>query len=243
MFWTRNPRPLFPYLQELDERGYRYYFQYSLINNPRTIDPKSPPLEAAVETFQELSRQVGASRVIWRYDPIVFTEITGPDFHQENFAHLSQTLQGCTRRSVISLMDIYAKAHKRLKQLGEQGAPVYQGDLQAEPWFPGFVRGLVQTADQNKIEITSCAEPVDMQPYGVRPGKCIDDDWIRQVFGLGVTHQKDPSQWAACGCVQSRDIGMYDSCLYGCTYCYATTSFEKARSRYDSHDPGSPSMI
>jgi hypothetical protein len=27
VFWTRNPRPLFPHLAMLDELGYRYYFQ------------------------------------------------------------------------------------------------------------------------------------------------------------------------------------------------------------------------
>jgi hypothetical protein len=26
VFWTRNPRPLMAYLDELDSRGYRYYF-------------------------------------------------------------------------------------------------------------------------------------------------------------------------------------------------------------------------
>src|SRR5512144_2441400 len=46
VFWTRNPRPLIPHLAELDARGYRYYFQYTLMNNPRAIDPKSPPAES-----------------------------------------------------------------------------------------------------------------------------------------------------------------------------------------------------
>ena len=29
VFWTRNPRPLMPYLDELDSQGYRYYFQFT----------------------------------------------------------------------------------------------------------------------------------------------------------------------------------------------------------------------
>ena len=31
VFWTRNPRPLFLYLDELDSRGYRYYFQFTIL--------------------------------------------------------------------------------------------------------------------------------------------------------------------------------------------------------------------
>jgi len=30
VFWTKNARPLLPYLHELDELGYRYYFQYTI---------------------------------------------------------------------------------------------------------------------------------------------------------------------------------------------------------------------
>ena len=26
VFWSKNPAPLFPFLPELDRRGYRYYF-------------------------------------------------------------------------------------------------------------------------------------------------------------------------------------------------------------------------
>src|SRR5512135_950390 len=76
VFWTRNPRPLFPFLKELDVRGVRYYFQFTLLDNPRSIDPKTPPAESALQTFRALSEQVGPARVIWRYDPLVLSQIT-----------------------------------------------------------------------------------------------------------------------------------------------------------------------
>lgn len=30
MFWTKNSKPILPYLHELDERGIHYYFQFML---------------------------------------------------------------------------------------------------------------------------------------------------------------------------------------------------------------------
>jgi hypothetical protein len=42
VFWTRNPRPLMPYLEELDSRGYRYYFQYTILGYPREVPHVSP---------------------------------------------------------------------------------------------------------------------------------------------------------------------------------------------------------
>ena len=63
VFWTRNPRPLFPYLDELTQRGYRYYFQVTLMDNPRALDPKTPPLAQALQTFQELAARIGQANV------------------------------------------------------------------------------------------------------------------------------------------------------------------------------------
>ncbi len=84
---------------------------------------------------------------------------------------------------------------------------------------------------------------LDLRPFGIAPGKCVDDAFIQRVFGIEAALGKDPSQRTACGCVVSRDIGMYDSCLFGCQYCYATGSFERARKHYEEHDPASPSLL
>ena len=86
VFWTRNPRPLLPHLAELDRCGYRYYFQYTVMDNPRAIDPKSPAADAAIKTFRELAGIVGAERIIWRYDPIVISAATPAEFHLSTYA-------------------------------------------------------------------------------------------------------------------------------------------------------------
>ena len=211
VFWTRNARPLLPHLAELDERGYRYYFQYTVMDNPRVIDPKSPPLEASLKTFRELADRIGPEKVIWRYDPIVFSNMTGPEFHQATYRRIAQALRGYTYRSVISIVDVYRKAQKRLRELAKQGVELLNCEGEA---FDDLMHALVHTANENGLEIVSCAEEIDLLPYGVRPGKCVDDEYIAKTFEINVTSKKDPSQREACGCVVSKDIGMYDSCLY-----------------------------
>ena len=240
VFWTRNPRPLMRHLAELDARGYRYYFQYTLLDNPRPIDPHVPTLDTSLRTLRELAGRVGPERVIWRYDPIVWSNVTGLEFHQRTYDHIARALHGHTHRSVISLLDVYHKAEKRLKALTQEGIELV---TPSEDDVGKLMRAMVKTAIANDIEITSCAEQLDLHPYGVRPGKCVDDEYIKRVFGLDVTHQKDPSQRPACGCVASRDIGMYDSCLFGCAYCYATSNFERARVNHAQHHPDSPSLL
>jgi hypothetical protein len=219
VFWTRNPRPLFRYLDELDSRGYRYYFQYTLMDNPREIDEHNPPAAAALDTFRRLSERLGPGRLVWRYDPIVLSNATPPDFHRRTYERLARALSGYTLLSVISLLDVYGKIRKRLAGLASQGlqltplqpgadplrvAPSGLPEGEAAPgWLASLLGDLACIATANGMEITSCAEELDMRPYSIRPGKCIDDRLIERVFGLQVGHAKDPGQRKACGCVQS----------------------------------------
>jgi len=241
-FWTRNPQPLFPYLDELDSRGYRYYFQYSILDYPRSIDAKTPSLEAALVPFRQLAQRVSPRRVIWRYDPLVFSQATTPNYHREKYLAIAQALRGYTYRSVISVLDVYPKIRGRLEEMSAHGAALlpFNG---TEPWFQGLVRDLVDIASDNDMQVFSCAEKIDLEMLGVKLGKCIDNDFILETFGVEVTSIKDPGQRKACGCVLSRDIGMYNSCLYGCQYCFATSSFERAVKNYAGHDPHLPSLL
>jgi len=241
-FWTRNPRPLFKYLDELDARGYRYYFQYTLLDYPRAIDPHAPPVKSRIRSMRALAERVGPERVIWRYDPIVFSQVTPADFHHRTFEQIAQALRGAAQRVVISVLTPYTKIKKRLGEMSRQGAPLLPFDG-SENWFGGLMEDLAAAAAANGMEIQSCATQLDLGSYGIRPGKCVDDDYIKRVFGLEVSHAKDPGQRKACGCVVSKDVGMYDSCLFGCQYCYATSSFERARINYANHDPDSPSLL
>jgi hypothetical protein len=240
VFWTRNPRPLFPFLRELSEGGYRYYFQYTLMDNPRLLDSKRPPLQSSLKTFCELSDRIGLEKVIWRYDPVVFSTATPADFHKETYRRIARPLQGATRRCVISILDVYRKAQKRFRKLREQGLELIACDDEA---FGDLMRTLVRAGDENGMEVFSCAEEIDLKPFGIQPGKCVDDEYISNVFGINVAHKKDPSQRKACGCVISKDIGIYNTCLFGCQYCYATTSFERAKDNYKKNNPASPSLV
>lgn len=243
VFWTRHPRPLFPYLAELDDRGYRYYFLYTLLNYPRLIDPKSPPLDAALKTFRELSSRIGPARVIWRYDPIMLSNLTGEPFHQQTYERIARALQGHTLRSIFSIVTFYRKTAARLQELQQQGVEVEAVDARPDGMLKELMSAMIRIAGENGMEITSCAGTLDLQPYAIRPGKCVDDEYIAKAFGLTVTSQKDPSQRPTCACVVSRDIGMYDSCTFGCAYCYANKSFELAKLNLEAHDPNSPSLL
>jgi hypothetical protein len=241
VFWTRFPQPLFPFLDELDRLGYRYYFQYTILNNPREIDPRLPDLNHTIQVFCQLSERLGPERVIWRYDPILFSSKTDTKFHLASYRQIAEKLYGFTKRSVISILDYYPKTFSRLNALAKQGITLTSND-QVSTHLVDLIPPLVKQALNCGMEVFSCAEPFDLKPYGVQPGKCVDADLIRKIFQINVIHEKDPSQRRECGCVKSRDIGVYNTCLFGCAYCYATQDFERARHRYKLHNPDSTSL-
>ena len=60
---------------------------------------------------------------------------------------------------------------------------------------------LAELARVNGMDIVSCAEEIDLRPFGIRPGKCVDNKVIADAFGVEVLKRKDPTQRKTCGCV------------------------------------------
>lgn len=235
VFWTRYALPLLPFLDELDQLGFRYYFQYTLTDYPRALELKAPSLAAALGSFQALAKKIGKERVVWRYDPIYLSQATSIDFHRRNFQILARALKGYSQRCVISLFDDYAKSRSRLSR-SPKLTPLAESSAELSMAVDTLMPDLVEIAQDNRLEMVSCAEKVDLLPYGITPGKCADDNLIRQVFGLSLEYKKDPGQRLACRCLPSQDIGRYDTCPFGCQYCYANRSFEQAARYFKSHN-------
>ena len=242
-FWTRNPRPLIPSLRELDDLGFRYFFHFTVLGYPRLLDRYNPSLGESIAAFIELSDSIGVDRVIWRYDPIVMTTITDIPFHLDNFEWIAESLRGYTRRCILSIVDIYRKNRNRLRRLNEGGASIFRGNGMSSGQLKTLMTGLYSCGAQNGMTLTSCAEGQDLAACGIFPGRCIDAAYLKKVFDIDVSPRKDPGQRSDCGCMVSKDIGMYDSCLYECQYCYATNSFERAKDNFRRHDPSSPSLL
>jgi hypothetical protein len=240
VFWSRNPRPLMKYLDELDDLGFRYYFLFTVIGYPSGIDPGAPPLSASIRTFQQLSARVGRQRTIWRYDPIVLSDLSGTGFHESNFRLVAERLKGATDRCVISFVKPYRKARARMEAAAPgASAPVDFSSLPVRT----LLNAISGTARENGMEMFSCASEMDFSEFGIYPSRCIDSDLISKLFGVRINPPKDPCQRKECGCAASRDIGMYDSCVFGCSYCYATSNLDRARAGYARHDPLSPSLL
>lgn len=239
VFWTRNPANLLPYLPLLDAQGHAYYFQVTITGYPRALERSVPGMPAAVDAFCALSDRIGPERVVWRYDPILLSNLTDAAEHKRLFDTIATRLRGRTRRVVISFADFYRKTARNLRAV--EGLEWH--DIAASPdAMADLAAHMAAVAAENGLEIQTCAEAHDLSRFGITHGKCIDDGLLRSVFGINVNTRKDKGQRAECGCVQSVDIGAYNTCLHGCAYCYATYNGELAARNRAGHDPMSPCL-
>ena len=234
VFWTRYAGTLADRLPELEKAGYRSYFLYTLVDYSKRLDEHSPDLDERLRMISKVAAAV-PGRVVWRYDPIIVNGELDASYHLERFAKIADALHGSVSGVVISFLDTYGKMSRRM---GTE-LPT-DGDVSAA--LPILIPGLVDIAGSHGMSIRSCAEVRDLRPYGVDPGACVDPGLIARLFGITVSASKDTGQRAACGCAKSVDIGAYDTCVFGCRYCYATSDHAAALANRGRHDPRAESL-
>ena len=114
VFWTKNPKPIMPYLHILDEMGIHYYFQVTLNDYTKEgFEPNVPSVEERIETFKRLSDNIGKEKVIWRFDPLIITPTIGPRELLTRIWHIGNKLKGYTDKLVFSFVDVKAIARFR----------------------------------------------------------------------------------------------------------------------------------
>lgn len=240
IFWTRNPKALMHSLSTLDKMGFRYYFQYTITGYPRSLERSVPKPLDAIRMFILLSDLIGKDKVIWRYDPILLSNIVDLDEHKRLFKKVAGLLAGKTERVVISFSDFYKKTERNLKAVD---GLIYSDITDEHARLMDLSGYMAKVANDSGMQIQSCAEVVNTSEAGVPHGKCVDDQLLRDVFGLALSNKKDQGQRDACGCVRSVDIGAYNTCLHECSYCYATFNKGLVLKNRKSHDCNSPFLI
>jgi DNA repair photolyase len=242
VFWTKHPKTLLPHLDEIASRGYRFMFLYTVTPYGPPLETQLPPLEDRIQLFQEVSKRIGANRVVWRYDPIIISNRTDEPFHLDGFEKLSARLEGLTRTVIVSFVDFYGFVTRRLAGLRRYDLEVLSPDETAARAIP-LAEGLREIASRYGMEIQSCAEERDLQKAGISPGSCIDGRRLQRLFGGRFPTKKDPGQRKKCLCTISKDIGVYDTCGHQCVYCYATRNLDLAAQRCASHNPSALSLV
>jgi hypothetical protein len=229
VFWSKNPMPLMPFLDRIDELGMGYYFNFTLNNYEKEgFEPNLPSLQKRIETFIELSERIGKEKVIWRFDPVIISSNQDVDAVIDKIESIASRLKTYTKKLVFSFVDTsYRKVQNKLKT----------NDIRLIDFDKAtkrlFVEKLTERLAAYNLEIATCAEEIDFGSFGVKSNKCVDNELIKSVFNsnsklvefikeLETKNQiKDKGQREYCRCMVSKDVGRYNTCGFSCVYCYA----------------------
>ncbi len=229
VFWSKNPKPILSKLKYLSD--YNYYFQYTITAYDNDIERNLPSKSELLDTFKILSDTIGPERVIWRYDPIFYTDKYTYDNHLKLFGMMAKELSGYTHKCIISFLDNYKKTLRNMKCCPHV--------LSSEAEVLDISRALVSITNHYNMVLETCAEEVNLKYLGIENGKCIDDKLVERIAGKHLTIGKDKTQREVCGCVASIDIGAYNTCNHHCLYCYANLDHLKATANFERHNPDS----
>jgi len=232
VFWSKNPEPIFKKLKYFDEKKINYYFLITLNNYEKEgLEPGIPPLRKRIETFIELSKLIGKEKVLWRFDPVLLGGTLDVKEILKRIKEIGDRIYKWTEKLIIGFVDIkkYKKVQRNLKKYGKD----FYRELNKQEMYE-IAKGLQNSNKNWGLAIATCSEEIDLSKYNITHNKCIDDELMKRIFGddkvlmefLNQKNLKDTGQRKECGCIKSKDIGMYDSCKHRCVYCYACRRVE-----------------
>jgi hypothetical protein len=224
VFWTRNVAGFLMQLDDLYAAKVPFVIQYTVTGYPGALERATPHWGRAVELMRVCARRYGKRAVVWRYDPIVFTSCTDAMFHRRNFARIAANLKNTVDEVVISFMEPYVKTRRNLNIAA--AASGFTWHVPGEDERHDLLADLSMIAEYYGIRMTSCAQ------VGLRidAANCIDTERLSDIAGREIKARAKGNR-PNCKCAESRDIGAYDTCAQGCTYCYAVGSRSVAMER------------
>jgi hypothetical protein len=234
VLWTRNPAPVLPHVEGLRASGYAMAFQLTINGYGPPVESHNPPLDRQVALAAAIARLLGPAAVLWRYDPILLADDLDAARHEDRFARLAARLEGATSRCTFSFVDFYGKTTRNLARLeAERGRPFRRPDVEEKR---ALAARLADIAAGRGMTLVSCCDDA-LVSGAVGKSRCVDPAVVAAVRGQALPPLAARPTRPDCGCVASVDIGAYDTCAFGCAYCYAVSSRGAALRRLAAADP------
>lgn len=242
VFWSRDYAPFLDTLRELHAEGQRFLCHFTINGLPRAIEPRTPEVSRAIDAAHAIAEAFGPDVIQWRYDPVILTTITPPEWHRGNFASLAGRMAGAARRCLFSFPEMYQKTRRNLAALEAAGQfrvwTPSKGDFTSED-LAALALDIARIARSRDMQAHSCCNPQWVDAEGlIQPARCVDWSLLSSLLPPGDLPRVPPHPTRkTCNCDKSIDIGRYHTCAHGCAYCYAVDNPGKALDNRRFHEP------
>ena len=232
VFCSKNYEPILPYIKQITNK-FNTYFHYTITAYGKDIEPNVPSIDKSIETLIELSDIVGRQRISWRYDPILLTERYTKNVHYETFSYMAEKLAPHVDRCIFSFVEMYKKLQINMPEI----------ILLTESDKDEIAKNIGNIVKKYNLILQTCATQFNYEKYGIYSSGCMTADIIGKANNVTYKKLSHRGNRTGCGCLESRNIGDYDTCPNGCKYCYANKNPKLAFENYKKHNPDSPLIL
>jgi Domain of unknown function (DUF1848). len=230
-FCTKNPIPILSYLDEIEEP---IVFNVTLTPYGKEIEPTVIDKRKIIEAIKVLSKKVGKENVYVRYDPIFLSEKYTLEYHIRVFTRMCTLLDGFISYIIVSFLDDYKNVRNNQQVLKTRKFE--------EEDYRKIGKNFAQIAKEHGMSVQTCCEQQRLLEYGFIKQDCMSNELAYKMTG------KTYKKWTArqsrdCSCVGFVDIGVYNSCLHFCKYCYANYDENKVEKNYSFHKVDSTLLV
>jgi len=230
-FCTKNPIPIVDKLKEINKP---IYFHVTLTPYKKDIEPNVPDKTKVIEAIKKISNKIGKDNIVVRFDPIFINDKYTVDYHIKAFEKVCTLLDGYINRILISFIDDYKNVRHNLNTLKYREL--------TEDDYERIGLNFSRIADEHHMYVHTCFEERDLTEYGF-----VKEDCLSKELAYKLTGKKYP-KWHArkgnlCNCVKMTDIGVYNTCMHMCKYCYANFDEKKVKENNLKHNPNSSLLI
>lgn len=238
VFWTRNLAPFADALAAVEAARLPYVVQYTVTGYPAALETGVPPADHGIRQIGTLAAKRGPWAAVWRYDPILLTSLTPPEWHRANFARLAKAMANSVDEVTVSFATIYRKTARNLSAAAKAAGFDWWDPPEDEQ--QALIADLAAIASEHRMKLTVCSQP-HLEQSGANGAACIDVERLSLVAGYDVQAKRKGNR-PGCLCAESRDVGAYDTCAHGCVYCYAVSDHARARQTIRQLGPCAPML-
>ena len=232
VFCSKDYSPALGRIREITDR-FRTYFFYTITSYGTDLEPNIPDTEQAIETLIALSETVGKQRVAWRYDPVLITDVYTAEKHFLAFDRILRKVRAHIDRCIFSFVEMFPKLQLYVPDL----VPLNLAKKRVLATEFGKI------AKKYSVPVQTCGGGKDFEDCGVPACGCTTLDLLGRANGVVFRSIRHNGMKRRCRCIESRDLGWYDSCPNLCKYCNANRDRSLVADNYAAHDPASPLLI
>lgn len=232
VFCSKNYEPILPYIKEITEK-FNTYFHYTITAYGKDIEPNVPSIDKSIETLIKLSEIVGKQRIAWRYDPILLSEKYTKDVHRETFTYMTKELSPHIDRCIFSFVEMYKKLRTNMPEIL----------LLTEDDKIEIAKNTGEIAKKYNMVVQTCATGENFEQFGILQSGCMTSEILGKANNIKFKKLRHAGNRKGCNCMESRNIGDYDTCPNGCKYCYANQNPLIAKENFKKHNPDSPLIL